>query len=140
MSAQDEIETYLVGQPEPKQGDLRALDALIRRLMPGCQLRFLDGRNAEGKTVTNPNIGYGSRETRYSDGSIREFYQIGLSGNASGISVYILGLDDKAYLARTFGETLGKAKVTGYCIRFKALKDVDLDVLAAAIRSGIEQR
>ena len=33
---------------------------------------------------------------------------------------------------------LGKATVTGYCIRFKTLKEINPDVLAAAIRFGFE--
>jgi hypothetical protein len=60
-----------------------------------------------------------------------------VSGNKTGISVYILGLKDKKYLAKTYGKKLGKASVTGYCIRFKALKDVNIDTLEAAIRYGL---
>ena len=107
--------------------------------MPGCKLWFLDGKNEEGKVVSNPNIGYGSRPHKYADGAIREFYQIGLSANKSGISVYILGIDDKKYLNDTYGKDLGKATVTGYCIRFKTLNDINADVLEAAIRDGVEQ-
>jgi hypothetical protein len=50
-----------------------------------------------------------------------------------------MGLNDKEYLARTFGRELGKASVTAYCIKFKALTDIKIDVLQAAIRYGIEQ-
>jgi hypothetical protein len=71
------------------------------------------------------------------DGKSREFYQIGLSANTTGISVYILGIEDKKYLAQTYGEKLGKANVTGYCIKFKALKNINIDVLEAAIRDGV---
>ena len=66
----------------------------------------------------------------------REFYRIGLSANKTGISVYILGLEDKTYLSVTYGKDLGKASVTGYCIRFKTLKDINIDVLEATIRFG----
>jgi hypothetical protein len=38
----------------------------------------------------------------------QEFYQVGMSANTTGISVYILGIDDKKYLAETYGKTLGK--------------------------------
>jgi hypothetical protein len=60
-----------------------------------------------------------------------------VSGNKTGISVYILGLKDRKYLAKTFGKNLGKASVTGYCIRFKAIKDTNIDTLEAAIRYGL---
>ncbi|MEP9361220.1 DUF1801 domain-containing protein [Sphingomonas sp. KR3-1] len=140
MDVREEIERYVAGQPEPKQGDLRALHALVLRMLPSGRLWFLDGRNEAGKIVSNPNIGYGSRVIDYADGSSREFYQIGLSANTAGISVYILGIADRTYLAETFGARLGKARVTGYCIRFKALKDIDIGVLEAVMRHGIESR
>ena len=116
------------------------LHRMILRLGPACKLWFLDGKNEEGKTVSNPNIGYGSRDHKYADGSVSEFYQIGLSANKTGISVYTLGIEDKKHLAETYGKTLGKASVTGYCIRFKSLKEIDADVLSAAIRFGFEER
>lgn len=139
MDVQAQIEAYIASQPEPKRSDIQALHRLILEAMPPCQLWFLDGKNSENKVVSNPNIGYGVRTTAYADGTSREFYQIGLSANTSGISVYILGIEDKHYLAQTYGETLGKASVTGYCIKFKALKNINTDVLAAAIRYGVSQ-
>jgi len=61
-----------------------------------------------------------------------------LSANTTGISVYILGLKDKTYLAQTYGKELGKASVTGYCIKFKNLKDININTLEAAIRYGVK--
>ena len=136
MKAQ--IEQYISSQPEPKRSDMRALHGHILKALPRCRLWFLDGKNDEGKTVSNPNIGYGLYTIEYAGGKTREFYQIGLSANTTGISVYILGLEDKTYLAKAYGKKLGKASVTGYCIRFKALKDIDIDTLVAAIRYGVE--
>ena len=75
---------------------------------------------------------------KYTDGTTREFYQIGLSANKTGISVYIMGIEDKKYLTETYGKELGKASVTGYCIRFKTLKDINLEILEAALRFGFE--
>ncbi len=136
MNVQEQIETYITSQPEPKRTDMQALHRRIQEVMPDCKLWFLDGKNAENKTVSNPNIGYGLQTRKYADGTNREFYQIGLSANTTGISVYILGIEDKQYLAQTYGEKLGKASVTGYCIKFKALKNINMDVLEAAIRDG----
>ena len=115
---------------------MEALHQLILETMPACQLWFLDGRNGEGKVVSNPNIGYGFYTINYANGTTKDFFRIGLSSNTSGISVYIMGLEDKTYLARAFGETIGKANVTGYCIKFKSIKDIDLDILQSAIRYG----
>lgn len=132
----EQIDRYLDGQPESKRTNLHALHKLVRKASPKGKLWFSDGRNSEGKVVSNPSIGYGSYTIKYADGTSREFYRIGLSANTSGISVYIMGLADKTYLAKTYGKKLGKASVTGYCIKFKSLKDIDVDVLAAAIKYG----
>jgi hypothetical protein len=140
MSVQEQIKNYIASQPEPKLNDMQTLHSTILQVRPACKLWFLDGKNEEGKVVSNPNIGYGSRDHKYADGTVGEFYQIGLSANKTGISVYILGIEDKRYLAKTYGKNLGKASVTGYCIRFKTLKDINTDVLAAAIRFGFEAR
>ena len=136
MNVQEQIYEYIAAQPEPKRSDMRALHDIILGVGPGCKLWFLDGRNSEGKVVSNPDIGYGSRDHKYADGTISEFYQIGLSANRTGLSVYIMGIEDKKYLAETYGKDLGKASVTGYCIRFKNLKDINMDILEAAIRCG----
>ncbi len=140
MTVQEEIEAYITSQPEPKSSDMRVLHRTILEAMPACKLWFLDGKNSENKTVSNPNIGYGLQTIKYADGKNREFYQIGLSANTTGISVYILGIEDKKYLAQTYGEKLGKASVSGYCIKFKALKNINIDVLEAAIRDGVASR
>ena len=138
MNVQEQIMNYIASQPESKRSDVQALHRLIMQIMPGCKLWFLDGKNSENKTVSNPNIGYGLQTMTYADGKTREFYQIGLSPNKTGISVYILGLSDKTYLNKTYGKKLGKASVTGYCIKFKTLKDIDIEILEAAIRYGAE--
>src|SRR6476469_9774746 len=137
MEIPERVEAYLAGQPQPKQADLRQLHALVLAQFPDCRLWFDDGTNEDGKVVANPNIGYGGYTISYADGSSREFYRIGLSANTTGISVYVLGLDDKTYLPRTVGAAIGKASVTGYCIKFRHLAVINVDVLQAAIQYGM---
>ena len=139
MNLQEQIKEYIATQAEPKRSELQQLHQIILALMPTGKLWFLDGKDEKGKTVSNPNIGYGSQTIQYADGKTKEFYQIGVSGNTTGISVYIMGVSDKKYLANTFGQKLGKASVTGYCIKFKTLTDIKVDVLKAAIQYGIKQ-
>jgi hypothetical protein len=139
MNMEKQIKEYIAAQPEPKRSEMQQLHHMILALMPGCKLWFLDGKDEKGKIVSNPNIGYGSQTVKYANGKTREFYQIGISGNTTGISVYIMGVNDKKYLAQKFGKELGKASVTGYCIRFKTLTDIKIDVLKAATQYGIEQ-
>jgi hypothetical protein len=138
MNVQEQIEDYITSQPDPKRSEMYELHQRILQVLPGCKLWFDNGKNAENKTVSNPNIGYGSYTIKYADGKTREFFQIGLSANTTGISVYIMGIKDKAYLPQTFGKEIGKASVTGYCIKFKTLKDINIDILEAAIRYGVE--
>ncbi|UWZ85471.1 DUF1801 domain-containing protein [Occallatibacter riparius] len=140
MKVQEEISGYIAAQPEPKRHEMQQLHHMVLALMPRCRLWFLDGKDEKGKIISNPNIGYGSRIITYADGKTKEFYQIGLSANTTGISIYIMGIDDKKYMAETFGKKLGKASVTGYCIKFKTLADINIDVLSEAIRLGIERK
>lgn len=140
MTIQQQISEYINSQSESKRSDMLELHQLMLKLMPDSKLWFLDGKNDEGKTVSNPNIGYGLRMIQYTDGKTKEFYQIGMSANTTGISVYIMGIDDKTYLTKTFGAEIGKANVTGYCIKFKALKDINIEVLKTAILYAYNQK
>lgn len=138
MDIQEQITAYISTQPEPKRSDLQTLHQHILQVLPDCKLWFLDGKDDKGKTVTNPNIGYGHQILKYADGTTRAFYQIGISANTTGISVYILGIEDKQYLVQTYGKEIGKASVSGYCIKFKALKDIKIAILEAAILDGVK--
>lgn len=138
MNVQEQIQEYIISQPEPKRSDMQALHGLVLQVSPACKLWFEDGKNSENKTVSNPNIGYGLYTIKYANGTTRDFYPVGISANKTGISVYILGIEDKTFLARTYGEKLGKASITGYCIKFKSLKDINIDTLEAAIRHRLE--
>ncbi len=138
MDVKEQIKEYITSQPELKRNDMQQLHTLILQALPGCKLWFDNGKNSENKTVSNPNIGYGSYTIKYADGKTREFFQIGMSANTTGISVYVLGIKDKTYLAQTYGKEIGKASVTGYCIKFNNLKDININILEAAIRYGVE--
>lgn len=139
MTTEDQIRRYLEALPEPKQDDMRRLHGAILEMNPGCRLWFLDGKDESGKVVSNPGIGYGTLGKQYASGRTKEVFQAGISANSAGLSVYIMGMDDKTYLPRKYGASIGKANVTGYCIKFKALKDIHLNVLKEAIQDGIEQ-
>jgi hypothetical protein len=140
MNVQAQIREYIASLPEPKRSDMQELHRIIQQIKPGSKLWFLDGKNEEGKIVSNPNIGYGLQTMKYADGKTKEFYQIGFSANTGGISIYIMGIDDKTWLAKTYAKEIGKANVTGYCIKFKSLKDINIEILEAAIRYGLETK
>lgn len=139
MNVRNQIKDYIEAQPEPKRTDMQELHGIILGIMPDCKLWFLDGRDESGKVVSNPNIGYGAQTIKYADAKTRELYQIGMSANTTGISVYIMGIKDKKYLAEKYGKKIGQASVTGYCIKFRTLRNIDVDVLVDAMRYGVEQ-
>ena len=139
MNVKAQIKEHIAGQVEAKRDDMQALHKLILKIKPEAKLWFLDGIDGNGKAVANPNIGYGLYTINYADGSTRDFYQVGMSANTTGISVYIMGIKDKTHLVQAYGHMIGKAKVTGYCIHFKSLKDINLDILEEAIRYRFDQ-
>ncbi|HWF00681.1 MAG TPA: DUF1801 domain-containing protein [Caulobacteraceae bacterium] len=129
MSVQEQIDAYIASLPQAKREDLQTLHQMAVRASPGCRLWWVDGRNAGGKIVSNPSIGYGVQSKSSARGEAKTFYRIGLSANTGGISLYVMGLDDRTHLAATYGERLGKAKITGYCVKFRRLADVDAAVI-----------
>ena len=139
MALDDQISRYLESIPEPKQTDMRRLHSEILEMTPGCKLWFLDGKDETGKVVSNPNIGYGTLSKQYADGTTKEFCQAGIIANSTGISVYIMGIEDKKYLNENYAHAIGKASITGYCIKFKAIKDIDLAILKAAIQDCMKR-
>ena len=139
LSIPDQIANYLASLPPSKRAEMQLLDQMIRNTMPGAQLWFLDGKDANGKVVANPNIGYGALQLKNKSGMGKDFYQIGLSAKTTGISVYVMGLSDKNYLSNNYAERIGKASVTSYCIKFKALSAIDLAVLEELIQNVLLQ-
>jgi hypothetical protein len=133
MNVQEQIDKYISDQPRSKGEEISELHRIILRVSPNCKLWFSDGRNSENKIVSNPSIGYGLQTLKYAGGEIREFYQIGISGNTTGISVYVMGIEDKQFLSKTYGAKLGKAKITGYCIKFRSIKDINTDIFVEIV-------
>ena len=129
----DSVDAYIESHPEPKRSDLVRLHEQFKSLFPGEPVSFFDGLDDSGKVVANPTLGYGKHTIQYARGATRETFKLGLSANATGISVYLMGISDKTLLQKMFANRLGKAKVTGYCIRFGKLADIDVDVLVDSV-------
>ena len=136
---EDQINQYIESQAESKRSDLKYLHKYMLEFYSGCKLWFLDGKDEKGKVIANSNIGYGSQLMNYANGKSKEFYQVGISANTTGISVYVMGMSDKNYLLETYGKSIGKASVTGYCIKFKRVSEIHFEVLKQAISDGMKQ-
>jgi hypothetical protein len=139
MNIEEQIKKHINSLSGTKRADIETLHKRLLQLLPKSKLWFLDGKDEKGKIVSNPQIGYGLQTIKYADGKTKEFYQVGISTNTTGISVYIMGIKDKNYLPDTYGKTIGKASITGYCIKFKGLNNINMDILETAIRDGIEK-
>src|SRR5690606_13822437 len=139
MRIEEQIKNYMSSLPATKSADMQALHRLILSVFPKGKLWFFDGKNEENRTVANPTIGYGTYLAPYANGKTEERFQVGMSANTTGISIYIMGIKDKTYLAAICGKEIGKASATGYCIKFKKLEDIHRDVLEKAIRYGVAE-
>lgn len=139
MDTNERIRSHLEATPEPRRSDLAELHRLILSTRPDVERWFFDGRDENGRVVSNPSIGYGRLEKQYAKGPPKPFYQVGISANSSGLTVYLMGVRDRAYLQQTYGATIGKAELTGYCIKFKRLRDIDQTTLLRAIEDGFSR-
>lgn len=138
MNTKEQIKAYITNLSEQNQSEIQELHQLILKALPKCKLWFHDGKDSNGKTVANPTIGYGTHNIKYANGTTKEFFQIGMGASSSGIFVHILPIKDKTFLSKTYGKQLGKASVGGYVIKFKKLKDINIEVLLSAIKYGVE--
>ncbi len=139
MDTKQHIQNYLNSLTDAKKSGLQSIHDLVLSLYPNIELSFESGKNSENITVSNPSIGYGTYMHRYANGEIKPMYQLGISSNTSGISIYCLNLNDKNFLNEHYGQSIGKAKITGYCIKFKSLKDINLDVLFQLIQTHLKK-
>lgn len=139
MNAQEQIDSYISGLAQPKREELQTLHRVILKISPNCKLWYLDGKNEEGKIISNPNIGYGLHPRSYANGETREFYRVGLSANSTGISIYMMGVENKKYLHETYGKRIGRADITGYCVKFRNLRDVDLNIIEEMVTNHMSE-
>lgn len=82
MSVEQLIDTYIASQPDQKRADLLVLHRFVTEAAPDSRLWFLDGTDEQGKTVSNPSIGYGERMLRHANGDTGAFYRVGSAPTA----------------------------------------------------------
>lgn len=140
MNIQKQIDTFIASLPDQKRHELVTMHQLTTSISPATKLWFHDGKNSENKTVANPTIGYGLQTLRYAGGETKEWFQLGISTNKTGFTIYALGIDDKSTLSKLFGDKIGKASVGTYSIKFKSLKDIDMNVLEALLQFALEKK
>lgn len=109
----------------------------MRAEFPHLERSFHDEKNEHSKQVSNPTYGFGSFEHTYAKGEVKIHFQIGVAATSSGISFYLLGIRGKLNLPHLC-VGLGKAKVTGYCIRFKNFAELDQQILKKVLSETLQ--
>lgn len=135
-----DIDFYINAQNISKCNDMKYIHQLILKQFPNIKLWYFNGKDSNNKTVSNPTIGYGLLELVYTKGNTRDFFKVGMSANTSGISIHIMGVSDKTYLSNNFSTRIGKAAISGYCIKFKSLNNLHLNVLDELLQFGLGDR
>jgi uncharacterized protein DUF1801 len=116
---------YIAALDEPRQTEVRAIDALIRKSAPELE-RFLGAGM----------IGYGRYHYRYASGREGDTAIIGLASRKQYISLYVIAADERGYLAEQYRPRLPKANVGKSCVRIRRLADVDLATLEELLSEG----
>lgn len=124
--AAETVEAFLAGvEPERKREEAHELLAMFQRIT-GCAPVMW------GASI----IGFGSYHYRYESGREGDFLATGFSPRKAQHSLYIMpGYEDFAdILARLGKHSMGKS-----CLYIKTLADVDMDVLEALVRAGLDK-
>lgn len=133
MNTQAQIDAYLQSVNELQKADLLLLSDLLSNNFINPILSFNTGIDENGKRVSNPSIGFGQYNHVFSNGVSKKLFQVGISANTGGISIYLLGLPKTSNLKSTFGAALGQAQITGYCIKFKSTRKINTECLIEGI-------
>lgn len=109
---------YIAALEEPRKSQIKQLDALIRKTVPGLKPFMMSGM-----------LAYGPYHYVYDSGREGDWSIIALSSRAHYISLYTCAVDGKTYIAESYKKKLPKATIGKSCIRFKKLEDIDLDII-----------
>ena len=116
---------YIDSLDEARQSDMRAIDDLIQSVAPQLDRQFERGM-----------IVYGGYRYRRADGSEGYWYPVALSGQKRFTALYVMGEDERGYLAEMYRDQLPRTDTGRNCVRFANLADVDLEVIAALVKEG----
>ena len=119
------VEDFLAAvEPERKREEARALDALFRQVTGWTPVMW-------GASM----IGYGSYHYVYDSGREGDMLATGFSPRKANHSIYIMpGYADYGLIL----ERLGKHKMGKACLYVNKLADIDLEVLAELIETGLK--
>jgi Domain of unknown function (DU1801) len=115
----------------PREGELRAADALVVAAAPGIDRQLVP-------VGSGRMLGYGLMP--YRPRSAREtttWPLIALAAQQRHLSLYVCAVVDGAYLAEARAERLGRVSCGKSCIRFSSLDRVDRAELTALLEDAV---
>jgi hypothetical protein len=135
------VEEYFCFDPS-REGELRAVDALIRAAAPSLAPWFVPGTPAGEPGMTMTLIGYGQFEyTVKHSSAVISWPILGLALQKNHISLYTSAASDDGPVSCSYSGRLGRARVSSKgVVTFTTCRDLDLGALAemvAAIDAGL---
>jgi len=124
-TAATSVKDYLDQIEEPRQSEIRALHAMITRVLPNLK-----------PSIQHGMIGYGTYHYQYATGREGDSPVVALASQKNYISVYVCASENGGYVAEKHAAELPKASVGKSCIRFKRLSDIDLKALEKVVKLG----
>ena len=117
------VEEYFDMLPEERRVSMEFLHDFIQKNAPKLKPNFI---------YNMP--GYGSFEYKNSKKEVLNWPVIALASQKNYISIYVCAVDKGEYIAEKYKKELGKVSVGRSCIRFKKIKDLNLEVLGRVIK------
>lgn len=124
------IEELFQSVPDDRRADLEAVDEVITATAPQLKRQLFSG-----PSITM--VGYGEMDWQRASGS-GVWPLIGMASQKQYISLYVAADRDGVTLADHYRDRLGKTNNGKHCIRFRRASDIDLDVLADAVRDAVD--
>lgn len=119
------IDEYINDLPEDRKKEINKLHDFIQKTVPSLKPHFASNM-----------IGYGS--FKYIDYKKQklDWPIVALANQKNYISIYVCAISDGKYIAEKYEKELGKVSVGRSCIRFKKIKDLNLETLTTVLKTG----
>jgi len=127
----DAAEAWIDSLDEPRRSEVRHLHEVIRAAIPDADIVVMD--------YTGPVVGYGTYDYSTSRGPAGRWFAVGLASRKGHISLYIMGTDERGYLAEQSQDRLPGTKVGKSCINIRKAALVDDAVVADLARRSWDQ-
>ena len=121
-AAEISVAGFIAAQGEPRTGEARQIDALLRRIT-----------GLEPKLWGPSIIGYGSYDYKYASGREGTSCRAGFSPRKAALTFYDVGALSDVAAGRALLAALGKHTIGKGCLYVKRLADIDLAVLEALL-------